>query len=74
MVNEQQYIKHNPLTRESDLDLAELFARVAKTNPRGSIIGIFANGDFVFAHTEYDFSSEKICFEVFHSEGVLAAE
>ncbi|MCL1038275.1 hypothetical protein L2750_14135 [Shewanella submarina] len=74
VVNEQQYIQHNPLTREGDVGLAELFARLAKTNPRVSIIRIFADGDFIFAHTEYDFSSEKICFEVFRFDGDQAVE
>lgn len=74
VVNEQQYIQHNPLTREGDVGLAELFARLAKTNPSVSIMRIFADGDYVFAHTEYDFSSEKICFEVFRFEGEQTVE
>ena len=74
VVNEQQYIQHNPLTREGDVGLAELFARLASTNPKVTIIRIFADGDYIFAHTEYDFSSEKICFEVFRFEGEQAVE
>ncbi|WP_394209445.1 hypothetical protein [Enterovibrio calviensis] len=74
VVDQEQYIQHNPLTKEGDVGLAELFARLAKTNPRVEIIRIFSDGNFVFAHTEYDFSSEKICFEVFRFEGERTVE
>lgn len=35
---------------------------------------IFSDGDYVFGHTEYDFSSSRIGFEVFRFEGDLAVE
>lgn len=74
VVDEKQYKQHNPMTKEGDIGLAELFARLAKTNPHVEIIRIFSDGDYVFAHTEYDFSSVKICFEVFRFEGEKTVE
>ncbi len=69
VVNESQYIQHNPLTRTGNEGLAELFARLAKTNPRVEIVRVFQDGDFVFAHTDYDFNEVEVGFEVFRFEG-----
>lgn len=74
VVNEAKYIQHNPQTHEGSEGLAALFARLSKTNPRVNIVRAFADGDFVFAHTEYDFSTRRIGFEVFRFEGDQAVE
>ena len=65
VVNRNKYIQHNPQTQEGGEGLAALFKRLSKTSPRVNIVRIFSDGDFVFAHTEYDFSSRRIGFEVF---------
>lgn len=74
IVDEEKYIQHNPQTHEGSEGLAALFARLAKSNPRVNIVRAFADGDFVFAHTEYDFSTRRIGFEVFRFEGDRAVE
>ena len=74
VVNEEKYIQHNPLTREGNIGLAELFKRLSKTSPRVDIVRIFEDGDYVFAHTDYDFNVVEIGFEVFRFEDGLAVE
>lgn len=74
VVNEAKYIQHNPLTREGSEGLAELFKRLSQTSPRVHIVRIFEDGDFVFAHTDYNFNVLEICFEVFRFEDGLAVE
>ena len=74
VVNPNKYIQHNPLTREGGIGLGELFKRLAKTKPRVNIVRAFSDGDFVFAHTEYDFKSLRIGFEVFRFEGDYTVE
>ena len=74
VVNEAKYIQHNPHTQEGSEGLAALFERLSKTSPRVNIVRAFEDGDFVFAHTEYDFSSSKIGFEVFRFEDGQAVE
>lgn len=74
VVNEAKYIQHNPQTREGSEGLAALFQRLSKTSPRVNIVRAFEDGDFVFAHTEYDFASRKIGFEVFRFEDGRAVE
>ena len=74
VVNEAKYIQHNPQTHEGSAGLAVLFARLAKTNPRVSFVRVFEDGDYAFAHNEYDFSSLRVAFEVFRFEDGKAVE
>jgi len=74
VVNEGKYVQHNPHTHEGSEGLAGLFLRLSKTSPRVAIVRAFEDRDFVFAHTEYDFSDENIGFEVFRFEDGQAVE
>ncbi|PCJ20264.1 MAG: hypothetical protein COA96_15855 [SAR86 cluster bacterium] len=74
VVNEEKYIQHNPQTREGSEGLASLFKRLSKTSPRVNIVRVFEDGDFVFAHTEYDFANRNIGFEIFRFENSQAVE
>lgn len=74
VVNEEKYVQHNPQTREGSEGLAALFKRLSETEPRVNIVRAFEDGDFVIAHTEYDFASQKIGFEVFRFEDGQAVE
>lgn len=56
------------------MGLAELFKRLAKTSPRVEILRVFEDGDFVFAHTHYDFNVVEIGFELFRFEDGLVVE
>ena len=74
VVNQGKYIQHNPETHEGGEGLATLFKRIAKTSPRVELVRVFSDGDFVFAHTEYDFRSLNVGFEVFRFEGDQTVE
>lgn len=74
VVNEEKYIQHNPQTLEGSEGLAELFKRLSKTSPRVNVVRVFEDGDFVFAHTEYDFATRNIGFEIFRFENGQAVE
>lgn len=74
VVNPDRYIQHNPQTREGGEGLAALFERLSKSNPRVNVVRAFEDGDYVFAHTEYEFASSKIGFEVFRFEHDLTVE
>ncbi|MEM7301598.1 MAG: nuclear transport factor 2 family protein [Pseudomonadota bacterium] len=74
VVNAAKYIQHNPQTHEGSEGLAVLFARLAKTNPKVRFIRVFEDGDFAFAHNEYDFLSVRAAFEVFRFEDGFAVE
>ncbi len=74
VINPEKYIQHNPQTHEGRDGLAALFKRLSKSSPRVNIVRIFADGDYVFGHTEYDFSTRRVGFEVFRFEGDQAVE
>jgi predicted SnoaL-like aldol condensation-catalyzing enzyme len=74
VVNESKYIQHNPQTHEGGEGLASLFTRLSKTNPKVEIIRLFEDGDYVFGHTIYEFSTVRIGFEVFRYEGDQVVE
>ena len=74
VVNEEKYIQHNPQTHEGSEGLAALFKRLSETSPRVNIVRAFSDGDYVFGHTEYDFATRRIGFEVFRFEGEQAVE
>jgi predicted SnoaL-like aldol condensation-catalyzing enzyme len=74
VVSPSQYIQHNPQTHIGREGLAALFARRATPSPRVNLVRAFADGDFVFGQTEYDFATRRIGFEVFRFEGEFAVE
>ena len=74
VVNEAKYIQHNPQTHEGSEGLAALFKRLSETSPRVNVVRAFEDGDFVFGHTEYDFATRRIGFEVFRFEDGQAVE
>ncbi|MEP2716887.1 nuclear transport factor 2 family protein [Pseudophaeobacter sp.] len=74
VVNEAKYIQHNPQTHEGSEGIASLFARLSKTDPKVTFVRVFEDGDFAFAHIQYDFSSLRVAFEVFRFEDGQAVE
>lgn len=74
VIHPETYIQHNPQTHTGREGLAALFKRLAASSPRVRLVRVFADGDYVFAHTEYDFSTRRIGFEVFRFEGEYAVE
>ena len=74
VVNPNKYIQHNPQTYEGGEGLAALFKRLSKSSPRVNIVRVFSDGDYIFGHTEYDFSSSRVGFEVFRFEGDQTVE
>lgn len=74
VVNQEKYVQHNPQTHEGSEGLEALFKRLSETSPRVNIVRAFEDGDYVFAHTEYDFARSNIGFEVFRFEGEHVVE
>lgn len=74
VVNEDRYVQHNPMTEEGSPGLADLFARLAKTQPSVVLHRMFEDGDFVFGHVEYDFDQVAVGFEMFRFEDGQAVE
>jgi len=67
-INPTKYIQHNL----GVADGLEGFGAVLQALPKGSakanVVRVFQEGDFVFAHTEYNFFGPKIGFDIFRFE------
>jgi len=74
VIDPDKYIQHNPQTHGGGEGLAALFKQLAKSSPRVNIVRIFSDSDYVFAHTEYDFDTSRIGFEIFRFEGDRTVE
>lgn len=74
VVDEARYVQHNPQTQEGSEGLVALFQRLSQMSPRVNVVRMFEDGEFVFGHTEYDFSTRRIGFEVFRFDQDKAVE
>lgn len=67
-INPNKYIQHNLAVGDG----LEGFGEVMKNAPAGgfkaNVVRAFQDGDFVIAHTEYDFFGPKVGFDVFRFE------
>ena len=68
VANEAKNVQHKPQTESGSEGLAALFKRLSATNPRVNVVRACEDGDFVFGHTEYDFATRRIGFELFRFE------
>jgi predicted SnoaL-like aldol condensation-catalyzing enzyme len=68
-INPDKYIQHNLAAKDGLAGFGELMAQLPKGSARVNTARVFQDGDFVFAHTEYDFFGPKIGFDIFRFEG-----
>ena len=73
-INPNKYIQHNLMVGDG----LAAFGEMLKHKPAGGfkvkVIRVFQDGDYVFAHTEYDFFGPKIGFDIFRFESGLIVE
>ena len=67
-INPDKYIQHNLAAADGLAGFGELLAALPKGSARVHTSRVFEDGDFVFAHTEYDFFGPKIGFDIFRFE------
>jgi predicted SnoaL-like aldol condensation-catalyzing enzyme len=67
-INPSRYIQHNLGAGDGVQGFAELMRRLPPGSARARPVRVFQDGDFVFAHTEYDFFGPKIGFDIFRFE------
>lgn len=73
-INPNKYIQHNPLAGDGLEGFGELLSQLPKGSARVNTIRVFEDGDYVFAHTEYNFFGPKIAFDIFRFEDGLIVE
>ncbi len=68
VINAQKYIQHNLAIGDGLAGLAAALKQLPPRSARVKTIRVFRDGDFVFAHTEYNFFGPKVGFDVFRFE------
>src|SRR5271163_4287189 len=72
-VNPNKYIQHNLAVAAGPAGVAALIKNMPP-DAKVDTIRVFQDGDFVFAHTEYNFFGPRIGFDVFRFEDDLIVE
>lgn len=68
VINPQKYIQHNLGVTDGLAGFGALMAQLPKGSAKVDTARVFQDGDFVFAHTEYNFFGPKIGFDIFRFE------
>jgi predicted SnoaL-like aldol condensation-catalyzing enzyme len=68
VINPAQYIQHNLAVGDGLEGLATALKALPPGSTRVNTVRVFQDGDFVFAHTDYDFFGPKIGFDIFRFE------
>jgi predicted SnoaL-like aldol condensation-catalyzing enzyme len=69
IINPISYKQHNPGIADDLEGLRGALAQLPVGSARVNTVRVFEDGEFVFAHTDYDFFGPKIGFDIFRFEG-----
>jgi len=73
-INPQKYIQHNLGAADGLAGFAEVLGHLPPGSARAEVIRVFEDGEFVFAHTDYNFFGPKAAFDIFRFENGLIVE
>lgn len=68
VINAAKYIQHNLAVADGLAGFGEVLSQLPAGSARANTVRVFEDGDFVFAHTDYDFFGPKIGFDIFRFE------
>jgi predicted SnoaL-like aldol condensation-catalyzing enzyme len=67
-INPDKYIQHNLAVGDGLAGVRALFQSLPKGATKVNTVRVFQDGNFVFAHTEYNFFGPKVGFDIFRFE------
>lgn len=73
-INSSHYVQHNLDVGDGLEGFGEVMKHAPPQGFKAKVHRVFADGDYVFAHTEYDFFGPKAGFDVFRFEDGLIVE
>ncbi len=68
VINPEKYIQHNLGAGDGLAGFGNLLAALPKGSAKVDTVRVFQDGDFVVAHTDYNFFGPKIGFDIFRFE------
>ncbi len=73
-INPNKYIQHNLGAADGLAGFGELLSMIPEGTAKVNTVRAFADGDYVFTHTDYNFFVPKVGFDVFRFEDGLIVE
>ncbi len=73
-INAESYTQHNLGVADGVAGFGEALAALPEGSARVNTVRVLRDGDFVVAHTDYDFFGPKIGFDIFRLEDGLIVE
>jgi len=67
-INPNKYIQHNLSAEDGLAGLGKLLQQLPPNSAKVNTVRVFTDGDYVFAHSEYNFFGPKIGFDIFRFE------
>lgn len=67
-INADKYIQHNLAIKDGLAGFGAALSALPEGSARVNTVRVFQDGDFVFAHTDYNFFGPKIGFDIFRFE------
>ena len=67
-INPNKYIQHNLGVADGLTGFGEVLQALPPNSAKANIVRVLQDGDFVFAHTEYNFFGPKVGFDIFRFE------
>lgn len=67
-INPNKYIQHNLMVGDGLEGFGEVMKQLPEGSAKAKVVRAFQDGDYVFAHTEYNFFGPKIGFDIFRFE------
>ncbi|MEM9081131.1 MAG: nuclear transport factor 2 family protein [Verrucomicrobiota bacterium] len=73
-INPNKYIQHNLAVGDGLAGFGEVMKALPEGSAKANTVRVFEDGDYVFAHTEYNFFGPKVGFDIFRFEDGLIVE
>ena len=74
VINPNQLKQHNLGAEDGLAGFEKVLSRLAKGSAKVNTVRVFEDGDYVFAHTDYNFFGPKIAFDIFRFENGYIVE
>jgi predicted SnoaL-like aldol condensation-catalyzing enzyme len=68
VINANKYIQHNLMVEDGLAGFGKLLQQLPPNSAKVNTVRVFEDGNFVIAHTEYNFFGPKIGFDIFRFE------
>ena len=73
-INPEKYIQHNQGVADGLAGFGAVLQMLPEGSAKANTVRVFEDGDYVIAHTEYNFFGPKIGFDIFRFEDGLIVE